>query len=55
MALPNCAPNECAKVQKLYDKGRFAEAKEEYMRLFLINAAVANTYGVAGLKHACAI
>ncbi len=55
MALANCAPNECAKVQQLYDKGCFAEAKEEYLRLFPVNAAVTNTYGVAGLKHACAI
>lgn len=53
MALANCAPNECAKVQKLYDVGRFEEAKEEYLRLFPVNAAVTNTYGVAGLKYAC--
>lgn len=53
MALANCAPNECANVQKLYDQDRYIEAKEEYQRLFPVNAAVTNTYGVAGLKHAC--
>lgn len=53
MALANCSPNECAKVQKLYDQDRYIEAKEEYQRLFPVNAAVTNTYGVAGLKHAC--
>lgn len=55
MALANCAPNECAKVQKLYEQGRHIEAKEEYLRLFPVNAAVTNTYSVAGLKHACTI
>jgi len=55
LALANCAPNQCAEVQRLYDNGRYEEAKAEYQRLFPVNTAVTNTFGVAGLKYACTI
>ncbi|MGE5633555.1 MAG: dihydrodipicolinate synthase family protein [Caulobacteraceae bacterium] len=55
LALSNCAPNECAKVQKLFEAGRHEEARDEYLRMFPVNAAVTNTFGVAGLKYACSL
>ncbi|MCR4441992.1 MAG: dihydrodipicolinate synthase family protein [Peptococcaceae bacterium] len=51
-ALANIAPNECALVQEAYDQGDDALARETYLRLFPVNAAVTGTYGVAGLKYA---
>jgi 4-hydroxy-2-oxoglutarate aldolase len=53
MALANCAPNQCARVQVLYEQGLYTEARELYERLFPVNTAVTNTFGVAGLKYAC--
>lgn len=53
MALANCAPDECIEVQKYYDDGEQDKAKETYIRMFPVNAAVTATYGVAGLKYAC--
>ena len=52
-ALANCCPNECAKVQRLFDAGDFAAARELYLRILPINTAVTGTYGIPGLKHAC--
>ena len=54
MALANCAPNECVEVQSLFDEGKHAEAEALYRRLFPVNQAVTATFGVAGLKYACA-
>jgi 4-hydroxy-2-oxoglutarate aldolase len=54
-ALANCAPAECIKVQTLFDKGQRAEAEALYRRLFPLNHAVTATYGVPGLKYACAL
>ena len=54
MALANCAPDECVEVQTLFDAGQHAEAEALYRRLFPVNQAVTATYGVAGLKYACA-
>jgi 4-hydroxy-2-oxoglutarate aldolase len=53
MALANCAPGECAKVQEYYDRGDESKARELYLELFPVNQAVTETYGVAGLKYAC--
>lgn len=55
MALANCAPVECVRVQQLFDEGRRAEAEILYRRLFPVNQAVTATYGIAGLKYACAL
>lgn len=52
-ALANCAPNECAKVQELFENGDVDGARKLYTSLFPVNTAVTATYGVAGLKYAC--
>ena len=52
-ALANCAPNECALVQEAFDQGDLAKARETYVRIFPVNAAVTATYGISGLKYAC--
>ncbi len=53
MALANCSPKECVKMQFLYEGGDQEAARELYERMFPVNQAVTTTYGVAGLKHAC--
>jgi 4-hydroxy-2-oxoglutarate aldolase len=53
MALANCAPDECAEVQKCFDDGDHDRARDIYERMFPVNTAVTATYGVAGLKYAC--
>jgi len=52
-ALANCCPGECIQIQKEYENGNFEEAKKIYERVFPVNTAVTNTYGIAGLKYAC--
>ncbi|MEW6674229.1 MAG: dihydrodipicolinate synthase family protein [Thermodesulfobacteriota bacterium] len=51
-ALANCAPNECSGVQTAFDKGDHDTARELYVRIFPVNAAVTATYGISGLKYA---
>ncbi len=53
MALANCTPDECIRVQKAYDQGNDIEARDLYLKLFPVNTAVTATYGIAGLKYAC--
>ena len=53
MALANCMPKECIQVQKAFEEGNDAKARELYLRLFPVNTAVTATYGIAGLKYAC--
>lgn len=53
MALANCAPVECVRVQELYDNGQRDEARALYEKVFPVNHAVTATYGVPGLKYAC--
>jgi len=55
MALANCAPEACVKVQKLFLEDRREEAEELYRRLVPVNQAVTATYGIAGLKYACSL
>ena len=55
MALANCAPEHCVRVQQSFDAGRKTEAEELYRRLFPVNQAVTATYGIAGLKYACTL
>ena len=50
-ASANCVPNECALVQEAYDENDFEKAKETYVRIFAVNAAVTATFGIAGLKY----
>ncbi|NQU64811.1 MAG: dihydrodipicolinate synthase family protein [SAR324 cluster bacterium] len=52
-ALANCAPNECTQVQTTFDQGDLEAARETYLRVFPVNAAVTAQFGVAGLKYAC--
>lgn len=53
MALANCAPNQCAHVQRAYEEGNQKLAREIYQKMFPVNNAVTATYGIAGLKYAC--
>ena len=55
MALANCAPEECVRVQQWFKEGRTTEAETLYRRLFPVNQAVTATYGIAGLKYACTL
>ncbi len=55
MALANCAPEACVKVQKLFLEDRREEAEELYRRLVPVNQAVTAAYGIAGLKYACSL
>ena len=52
-ALANCCPNECVKIQELYDAGNWEESRDLYQQVFPVNAAVTATFGVAGLKYGC--
>jgi 4-hydroxy-2-oxoglutarate aldolase len=52
LALANIFPNECAKVQELFDEGRVAEALTLQNKLVDSNNAVTAKYGIAGLKAA---
>jgi 4-hydroxy-2-oxoglutarate aldolase len=55
LALANFAGDRCSEVQKLYDAGDHAKAKESHDRLVPVNAAVTKLHGIAGLKHAAAL
>lgn len=50
-ASANCIPNECAQVQEAFDRSDLEKAKEVYVRIFPVNAAVTATFGIAGLKY----
>ena len=52
-ALANCCPNECVKVQELFDAGNWEAARDLYQRVFPVNAAVTGAFGIAGLKYGC--
>lgn len=52
LALANCAPSQCAEIQKLYDKSEREKAKDLQARMFPVNKAITETYGIAGLKYA---
>ena len=52
-ALANCCPDECVRIQELFDAGDWAGARDLYQRVFPVNAAVTGTYGIAGLKYGC--
>lgn len=52
LALANIFPNECARVQTLYDAGRMQEARDLQMTLIDSNNAVTARWGIPGLKAA---
>lgn len=55
MALANCAPQACVDIQAAFEAGHLQEAEALYRQVFPLNQAVTATWGIAGLKHACAL
>ena len=51
--MANCCPEECVKIQSLFEQGKWEDARELYENILPINTAVTGTYGVAGLKYGC--
>jgi 4-hydroxy-2-oxoglutarate aldolase len=52
LALANVFPNECARLQTLFEAGRMKEACDLQMNLIDSNQAVTARWGIAGLKAA---
>jgi 4-hydroxy-2-oxoglutarate aldolase len=52
LALANVFPNECARLQKLFEAGKMEEARNLQMVLMDSNNAVTARWGIAGLKAA---
>ena len=52
LALANIFPNECARVQTLFDAGKLKEAAALQKKLLASNNAVTARWGIAGLKAA---
>ena len=52
LALANVFPNECARLQTLFEAGKLREARELQMALLDSNQAVTAEWGIAGLKAA---
>jgi len=52
LALANVFPNECARVQTLFDAGKIREARDLQMNLIDSNNAVTARWGIPGLKAA---
>jgi len=52
LALANIFPNECARVQKLFEAGKLQEARDLQMNLIDSNNAVTARWGIPGLKAA---
>jgi 4-hydroxy-2-oxoglutarate aldolase len=52
LALANVFPNECARLQKLFEAGKIKEARDLQMTLIDSNNAVTARWGIPGLKAA---
>jgi len=52
LALANVFPNECARLQSLFEAGKLEEARQLQMTLIDSNNAVTAGWGIAGLKAA---
>ena len=52
LALANVFPNECARLQTLFEAGKFQEARDLQMNLIDSNNAVTARWGIPGLKVA---
>jgi 4-hydroxy-2-oxoglutarate aldolase len=52
LALANIFPNECARLQTLFDAGKIREARDLQMNLIDSNNAVTARWGIPGLKAA---
>ncbi len=48
----NCAPDEMAEIQELYECGKIDEASGIHRRIFAVDTALASAYGITGLKYA---
>jgi len=55
LALANCAPEACVTIQELHDTGKHQEAWELQAKMIPVNKAITETFGIAGLKHACSL
>jgi len=52
LALANIFPNECARLQTLFEAGKMKEARDLQMNLIDSNSAVTARWGIPGLKAA---
>ena len=52
LALANVFPNECARLQNLFEAGKLKEARDLQMNLIDSNNAVTGRWGIPGLKAA---
>jgi 4-hydroxy-2-oxoglutarate aldolase len=52
LALANVFPNECARLQTLFEAGKIKEARDLQMKLMDSNTAVTARWGIPGLKAA---
>lgn len=52
LALANIAPQLCCDLERLFQEGKHAEARELQLRLIVPNNAVTSRFGVPGLKAA---
>ena len=52
LAIANAVPQECVRIQNLFDKGKMKEAKELQNRLTPLALAVTTRHGIGGLKIA---
>ena len=52
LAVANMAPDECVKIQELFRRKKFDEAREQQNRLTPLASAVTTKHGIGGLKMA---
>lgn len=53
LSMANFLPEECCRIQALFEKGQVKEAEELSDKLRALNKAGAGKYGVAGVKASC--
>lgn len=52
LAVANVLPNECARIQSLFDSGKVSEARDLQLKILETNKAVTSGFGISGLKAA---
>ena len=52
LAVANVISNECIKIQKLFEEGKFGKAKQLQFKIIPLAKAVTTKFGIAGLKFA---
>jgi 4-hydroxy-2-oxoglutarate aldolase len=55
LALANCAPNHCAAIQALCERGDRTKARQLQGRMLPVNKVTTDTCGIAGLKYAATL